>query len=90
MSFVTMTAMESKTMNLHGRSVEYVEAGSGPVLVLIHGMAGTCQNWRAVIEPLALHHTVIAPDLPGHGGSAPGGGGSRDTSAMTARSKYRW
>ena len=27
-----------------------------------------------MIEPLALHHTVIAPDLPGHGRSEPGGG----------------
>ena len=37
-------------------------------------MAGTCVNWEAVIEPLAIHHTVIAPDFPGHGASAPGGG----------------
>src|SRR5690348_2233021 len=37
-------------------------------------MAGTCENWSSVIDPLALRHTVLAPDLPGHGGSAPGGG----------------
>jgi pimeloyl-ACP methyl ester carboxylesterase len=42
--------------------------------LLIHGMAGTLKNWEEVIAPLARHHTVIAPDLPGHGGSAPGGG----------------
>jgi pimeloyl-ACP methyl ester carboxylesterase len=64
----------TKEVVLHGRSVTYVEAGSGPVLLLIHGMAGTCENWRAVIEPLARTHTVIAPDFPGHGASAPGGG----------------
>jgi pimeloyl-ACP methyl ester carboxylesterase len=61
-------------VTLHGRSVTYVEAGEGPVLLLIHGMAGTCANWREVIGPLARDHTVIAPDLPGHGESAPGGG----------------
>ena len=66
--------MEPKTMTLHGRTVTYAEAGSGPVLLLIHGMAGTLENWQEVIEPLARHHTVIAPDLPGHGTSAPGGG----------------
>ena len=44
------------------------------MLLLIHGMAGTCANWESVIEPLALDHTVIAPDFPGHGASAPGGG----------------
>jgi pimeloyl-ACP methyl ester carboxylesterase len=64
----------NKEVVLHGRSVSYVEAGGGPVLLLIHGMAGTCENWRAVVEPLARTHTVIAPDFPGHGASAPGGG----------------
>ena len=67
-----MTAMETKSVELHGRPLTYVEAGSGPVLLLIHGMAGTLENWSEVIEPLARHHTVVAPDLPGHGGSAPG------------------
>jgi pimeloyl-ACP methyl ester carboxylesterase len=69
-----MSAMEPKTVTLHGRAVTYTEAGSGPVLLLIHGMAGTLENWQEVIEPLAREHTVIAVDLPGHGTSAPGGG----------------
>ncbi len=69
-----MDAIEPRTVSLHGRPVSYVEAGSGPVLLLIHGMAGTYENWQAVIEPLAERHTVLAPDLPGHGSSAPGGG----------------
>ena len=66
--------MDVKSLTLHGRAVTYAHAGEGPVLLLIHGMAGDFQNWQAVIEPLARHHTVLAPDLPGHGGSAPGGG----------------
>jgi pimeloyl-ACP methyl ester carboxylesterase len=69
-----MSDMSPTTVTLHGRPVSYVEAGSGPVLLLIHGMAGTYENWKEVIEPLARQHTVIAPDLPGHGGSAPGAG----------------
>jgi pimeloyl-ACP methyl ester carboxylesterase len=69
-----VSAMEVKTETLHGRSVTYAEAGEGPVLVLIHGMGGNFENWQEVIEPLARNHTVIAPDLPGHGESAPGGG----------------
>ncbi len=69
-----MSPIAVKAVTLHGRSVTYAEAGAGPVLLLIHGMGGTSENWRAVIEPLALGHTVIAPDLPGHGESAPGGG----------------
>jgi pimeloyl-ACP methyl ester carboxylesterase len=63
-----------KTATVHGRSVTYVEAGGGPVLLLVHGMAGNCENWREVVEPLARGNTVIAPDFPGHGASAPGGG----------------
>ncbi len=59
---------------LHGRPLSYVQAGEGPVLLLIHGMAGDCDSWRGVIEPLARRHTVLAPDLPGHGSSSAGGG----------------
>jgi pimeloyl-ACP methyl ester carboxylesterase len=66
--------VRSATATVHGRDVSYVEAGSGPLLLLIHGMAGTAENWQSVIEPLALRNTVIAPDFPGHGLSAPGGG----------------
>jgi len=66
--------MRVRTATVHGRSVSYLEAGEGPVLLLIHGIAGQCENWREAIEPLARHHTVIAPDLPGHGASEAGGG----------------
>lgn len=69
-----MGLVEVKTETIHGRPVSYATAGEGPVLLLIHGMAGALDNWQEVIEPLARAHTVIAPDLPGHGKSAPGGG----------------
>lgn len=69
-----MAEARPRTVEVHGRPVNFIEAGSGPVLLLIHGMAGTCDNWEAVIEPLAINRTVIAPDFPGHGASAPGGG----------------
>lgn len=69
-----MSPVDQKQVTLHGRPVTYATAGGGPVLLLIHGMAGDFRNWEQVIEPLARNHTVIAPDLPGHGASAPGGG----------------
>jgi pimeloyl-ACP methyl ester carboxylesterase len=59
---------------IHGRSVSYAETGAGPVLLLIHGMAGSSEHWEPVREMLARDHTVIAVDLPGHGLSEPGGG----------------
>jgi pimeloyl-ACP methyl ester carboxylesterase len=69
-----VSAPEPTTIMLHGRHLNYVQAGNGPVLLLIHGIAGTLENWQAVIEPLARQYTVVAPDLPGHGGSGPGAG----------------
>jgi pimeloyl-ACP methyl ester carboxylesterase len=69
-----VSAPEPTTIMLHGRPLNYVQAGSGPVLLLIHGIAGTLENWQAVIGPLARQYTVVALDLPGHGGSAPSAG----------------
>src|SRR5450631_4479716 len=69
-----MSVGKSQTMTLHGHSITYVQKGAGPVLLLIHGMAGSLETWRAVIDPLARNATVLAVDLPGHGASSPGGG----------------
>ncbi len=69
-----MSAARHQTLTLHGHSIAYVQQGSGPVLLLIHGMAGALDTWRSVIEPLADRATVLAVDLPGHGSSSPGGG----------------
>jgi pimeloyl-ACP methyl ester carboxylesterase len=66
--------MELRTTMLHGRAVTYAEAGAGPVLLLVHGIAGGYENWRDVIDPLSRRYTVVAPDLPGHGASAAGNG----------------
>jgi pimeloyl-ACP methyl ester carboxylesterase len=67
-------AIKTKKITLHGREVNYVETGSGPPLLLVHGIAGCYESWQAVLAPLGREHTVIAPDLPGHGSSAPGAG----------------
>jgi pimeloyl-ACP methyl ester carboxylesterase len=55
---------------LHGHRIGYRVAGSGPAVLLIHGMLNNSRHWRGVAERLADTHTVIAPDLHGHGGSA--------------------
>ena len=55
---------------LHGHRIGYRVAGSGPALLLIHGMLNNSRHWRAVAERLAERHMVIAPDLHGHGHSA--------------------
>jgi pimeloyl-ACP methyl ester carboxylesterase len=54
---------------VHGHRISFVRAGSGPALVLLHGIGNNCQTWAPVIDRLAETHTVIAPDLLGHGKS---------------------
>ena len=57
-------------VELHGHRVIYRTAGSGPPVVLIHGMVNSSLHWEAVALELASDYTVIAPDLIGHGDSA--------------------
>src|ERR1700760_3250637 len=57
-------------LELHGDRVAYRDEGSGDVLLLIHGMAGSSETWRAGMPQLAKRYRVIAPDLLGHGKSA--------------------
>jgi pimeloyl-ACP methyl ester carboxylesterase len=57
-------------LTIHGHDVRYRCAGSGPAIVLVHGMAGSSATWRFVLPALAERFTVVAPDLLGHGESA--------------------
>ncbi|WP_227487335.1 alpha/beta fold hydrolase [Nocardioides malaquae] len=59
--------MEYATINGHRRA--YVKVGQGPALLLLHGLGCDHQTWDTVIDELARDHTVIAPDLLGHGAS---------------------
>ena len=60
--------MESVT--IHGHRVGFRRAGSGPVVLLIHGIAGSALAWSEVMPLLARDFTVVAPDLIGHDESA--------------------
>jgi pimeloyl-ACP methyl ester carboxylesterase len=55
---------------LHGHRVSYRTAGEGPVVLLIHGITGTSEQWNDIFPMLAERFTVVAPDLLGHGQSA--------------------
>ena len=62
--------IERADVLLHGHRVTFAIAGQGPPVVLIHGVAGRAAQWGPIISSLAQSHTVIAPDLIGHGDSA--------------------
>src|SRR5271155_3249224 len=57
-------------LDLHGDRIAYRDAGHGHALLLIHGMAGSSDTWRAIIPQLSKKYRIIAPDLLGHGMSA--------------------
>ena len=61
---------QTRELVLHGHRITYRMAGEGPVVVLIHGITSASDTWRELLPFLAEHHTVIAPDLLGHGQSA--------------------
>lgn len=63
--------MDVRTITLHGRRLAYRISGSGPVVVLIHGMAGSSETWLPVMQAAGDRVTLIAVDLPGHGASDP-------------------
>jgi pimeloyl-ACP methyl ester carboxylesterase len=66
-----MAAVTIGELGIHGNLVRYAHAGTtGPVVVLVHGIASRAAQWEQVMEVLGEHHQVIAPDLLGHGLSA--------------------
>jgi pimeloyl-ACP methyl ester carboxylesterase len=62
--------IEHVALLLHGLRVNFTIAGQGPPVVLIHGVAGRAAQWDQIVRLLAEKHTVVAPDLLGHGESA--------------------
>ena len=66
--------MELQSIRIHGHDIGYRTAGSGPVVVLVHGLATTSATWGRVMPALAERFTVVAPDLLGHGGSTKAAG----------------
>ena len=67
---MTVSDLRVRHATLHGHQVGYRMAGRGPVVLLIHGLLGSSHTWLGVMSILARNHTVVAPDLLGHGESA--------------------
>jgi pimeloyl-ACP methyl ester carboxylesterase len=54
-------------MDFDGARMRYLRAGSGPALILLHGLMGYSFSWRYTMPALAPHRTVYAPDMLGAG-----------------------
>ncbi len=61
--------IEVQYLTVHGHRRAYVKTGSGPALLLLHGLGCDHTTWLPVIAALSRRYTVIAPDLLGHGKS---------------------
>ncbi|MEV6908826.1 alpha/beta hydrolase [Amycolatopsis sp. NPDC051071] len=71
-------ALEARTLTLHGQEIRLREYrpstpdDSGELLVLLHGISGSGETWRPLLEHFertGFGHRVLVPDLPGHGDS---------------------
>ncbi|MBW0115363.1 alpha/beta fold hydrolase [Pseudonocardia abyssalis] len=63
------TGPELQFRMVHGYRRAFRIAGSGPPVVLVHGIGDSSATWSPVLAALARRHLVIAPDLLGHGSS---------------------
>jgi pimeloyl-ACP methyl ester carboxylesterase len=64
-----VNAQTSKEVLVFGQKIQYVEAGSGPTVILLHGLGGSWQSWHFNIAPLAEKYHVVVPDQIGFGKS---------------------
>lgn len=62
--------MATKTVEIQGLPIRYMDIGEGPPLLLIHGFLVSHLEWEALLPHLTSHFRCIAPDLPGCGKSA--------------------
>jgi pimeloyl-ACP methyl ester carboxylesterase len=65
-----VAGFEARELELHSHRMIYRAAGTGPAVLLIHGMVNSSRHWERIALGLADRYTVIAPDLIGHGDSA--------------------
>lgn len=62
-------ALEPKQVEVYGEKILYFEGGSGPSVILLHGMGANKNQWRSTIPVLAAKFHVYAPDQIGFGTS---------------------
>ena len=60
---------QDKTITVFGQSIHYFDMGSGPVVVLLHGLGSRKEDWVPVLEPMAQKYRLLVPDQIGFGRS---------------------
>jgi pimeloyl-ACP methyl ester carboxylesterase len=65
--FDAVERLPVNSVTVEGQRIAYLDRGTGPVIVLIHGFGGSMWQWEHQQAALAQHFRVITPDLPGSG-----------------------
>ncbi len=58
---------DSKFLNWNGTYVHYIDQGSGPIIIMIHGLGGSHRNFEKIAKELSKDYRIIRIDLPGFG-----------------------
>jgi pimeloyl-ACP methyl ester carboxylesterase len=59
----------AQDVQVFGQKIHYLETGSGPTVILLHGLGGDASNWAATLPALAKSFHVFVPDQIGFGAS---------------------
>jgi len=60
---------QDKTITVFGQAIHYFDMGSGPVVVLLHGLGSRKEDWLPVLDPMAQKYRLLVPDQIGFGKS---------------------
>jgi pimeloyl-ACP methyl ester carboxylesterase len=66
-SVLALPGVQERSLQDDGLQIRFCSAGSGPAVVLVHGLLGYSFSWRRVIPHLAKEREVFVPDMPGAG-----------------------
>lgn len=69
MTYAKLAGLEERFADVKGVQMRYFIGGSGPPLILVHGLGGAASNWTELAPALLERRRLLVPDLPGHGGS---------------------
>lgn len=69
MTDAKLPGLEARFADVKGVQMRYFVGGTGPPLLLVHGLGGAASNWTELVPLLLKRYRLLVPDLPGHGGS---------------------
>lgn len=65
-----VSRLERKSIRIDGHEIVYMEGGSGPAILMLHGITADSGNWTRFARHFSNNYHVIIPDLPGFGRSS--------------------